>query len=63
MKRKSDKKLFVERICVGMKIHTPKGDGIVESVIEDIHCHVNVRVNGESHNFMLYNELTNLNND
>lgn len=38
---------------VGIKVMTPKGKGIIESIIEDIHPSANVRMeNGTLENFM-----------
>jgi hypothetical protein len=49
---------FDSEIKEGMRVNTPMGDGFVFSVIEDIHCHVNVVLDrgGVMRNFML-NEL------
>ena len=50
-----DRLKFVQEIKEGMRVNTPMGNGIVKSVIEDIHCHVNVILDGGSvtRNFML----------
>lgn len=46
---------FVTDMHVGMKVKTPKGNGIIKIIIEDIHCHVNVTLeDGTNMNFMLY---------
>ncbi len=50
-----DRVTFVQEIKKGMRVNTSMGNGVVESVIEDIGCHVNVLLdNGNiSRNFML----------
>lgn len=46
---------FVKEMHSGMRVKTPSGNGVIETIIEDIHCHVNVILdNGEHKNFMLY---------
>lgn len=40
-------------IEIGMQVKTPKGNGIIHSIIEDIHCSVNVTMeDGHLENFM-----------
>lgn len=46
---------FVSDMKVGMRVKTSFGNGVIESIIEDIHCHVNVLLDsGERKNIMLY---------
>ncbi len=46
---------FIEEMKTGMRVKTPLGNGMIESIIEDIHCSVNVLLdNGERKNIMLY---------
>ena len=50
---------FVKEIKTGMRVKTLFGNGVIKSIIEDIHCSVNVTLdNGEDKNIMLY-EFTN----
>ena len=45
---------FVSEMKIGLRVKTPYGNGNIKSIIEDIHCHVNVTMdNGENKNFML----------
>lgn len=50
-----DRTTFVTEIKTGMRVNTPMGNGTVESIIEDIHCTVNVLLDygSVSRNFML----------
>lgn len=46
---------FINDMAVGMRVKTIKGNGIIESIIEDIHCRVNVLLdNGKQEGIMLY---------
>lgn len=49
------KKNFVEEMKADMRVKTPFGKGTIKSIIEDIHCHVNVLLDtGELKNIMLH---------
>ncbi len=55
LQQTNDRVRFVTEIKSGMRVNTPMGNGVVENVIEDIHCHVNVFLDkgAISRNFML----------
>jgi len=49
------KKNFIEEMKIGMRVKTPLGNGMIENIIEDIHCSVNVLLDsGQRKNIMLY---------
>ena len=51
---------FIAEMKTGMRVKTPDGNGTIKSIIEDIHCSVNVTMdNGKDKNFMLYDYTEN----
>ena len=46
---------FIEDMKPGIRVKTSFGNGVIGTIIEDIHCSVNVLLDsGESKNIMLY---------
>ena len=46
---------FIQEMKTGTRVKTPFGNGVIESIIYDIHCHVNVLLDsGTCKNIMLY---------
>ena len=51
----SNKISFIQNMRIGMRTKTIFGNGVIESIIEDVHCSVNVLMDsGERKNIALY---------
>jgi hypothetical protein len=57
-----DRIKFIQNLKTSDFVITPQGGGIIHSIIEDIHCYVNVEVNGKLKSFKL-SEIMPVNND
>ena len=51
---------FIKEMKIGMRVKTSFGNGVIKSIVADIHCSVNVTLDsGEVKNIMLYDYTDN----